>query len=147
MSRRKAQWTGVDGRDKGKVYVLTEPPATESEAMALRIFLAAARAGVEIPDNVKELGLVGLAMHGITLIGQLPYADAQVAVDFLMGCIQINEGALVRDLEPDDTEEVATLLKLKREVLTLITGFTWGDVASTLGQPRTTPQTAASSTT
>lgn len=147
MSRRKAEWVGVDGRDKGRRYVLEEPAATLSEAMALRVFLAAARSGLEIPDSVKELGIVGLAVYGIELIGKLPYDDALAAADFLMACVKINEGALVRDLEEDDVEEVATRLKLKREVLTLITGFTWGDVASSLGRPPTPPPTAGSPTT
>lgn len=147
MSRRQAEWVGVDGRDAGKRYVLREPSAVESEAMAMRVFLAAARSGLVIPDNVKELGLVGLAIYGVELIGKLPYDDAKAAADFLMTCVRINPGALVKDLEEDDVEEVATLFKLKREVLTLITGFTWGDVASTLGRPPTAPQTPASPTT
>lgn len=147
MSRRSANWTAVDARDAGKVFVLTEPAATQSEAVALRLFLAAARSGVAIPDSIKDLGLVGLAIYGIELMGKVPYEEAKVAADFLMGCVKINEGKLVRELEESDIEEVATLLKLKKEVLTLITGFTFDVGRLTSAQQPTDPKTTASSTT
>lgn len=147
MTRRTANWVAVDARDKDKVFVLTEPPAVQSEALALRLFLAAARSGVQIPDSVKDMGLVGLAIYGIELMGKVPYEDAKAAADFLMSCVKINEGKLVRDLGDDDIEEVATRLKLKREVLQLITGFTF-DVSRLTSAPRPTdPETPASSTT
>lgn len=149
MSRKTATWTAVDGRDKGKRFVLSEPPAAKSEAVAFRTFLAAARSGVSIPDNVRELGLVGLAIYGIELLGKLPYEDAQYVADFLMAGVKIDEGKLQRDLDPDgdDIEEVATLLKLKREMLQLITGFTLDVGALTSGRRPTESATAASSTT
>ena len=135
MARKTAIVTiSAEGRDKGKVFVLTELSAYEAEDWAGRALFALMNAGVEIPDNIAEAGLAGVAAMGLKAIAKLPFDSAKPLLDKMMGCIQIQPSPTVtRALIPDDIEEVATLLTLRKQVLGLHMDFSMAAARSTSG--------------
>ena len=135
MARKTAIVTiSAEGRDKGKVFVLTELSAYEAEDWAGRALFALMNAGVEIPDNIAEAGLAGVAAMGLKAIAKLPFDSAKPLLDKMMGCIQIQHSPTVtRALIPDDIEEVATLLTLRKQVLGLHMDFSMAAAPSTSG--------------
>lgn len=135
MARKNAIVTiSAEGRDKGKVFVLTELPAYEAEDWAGRALFALMNAGVEIPDNIAEAGLAGVAALGIKALTKLPFESAKPLLDSMMKCVQIQPSpSVVRPLVPDDIEEVATLLTLRKQILGLHMDFSMAVARSTSG--------------
>lgn len=138
MARKKATVTiSAEGRDKGKVFVLTELSAYEAEDWAGRALFALMNAGVEIPDNIAEAGLAGVAALGIKALTKLPYKSAKPLLDKMMTCVEIqpspSDPRVVRALIADDIEEVATLLTLRKQVLGLHMDFSMAAAPSTSG--------------
>ncbi|KCB33735.1 hypothetical protein ACLQ9R_01465 [Bordetella hinzii] len=123
-----------DGRDKGKVFILTELSAYEAEEWAGRALFALMNAGVQIPDNIAEAGLAGVATLGMAALTKLPYDSAKPLLDKMMACVEIQPSANVtRRLIADDIEEVATLLTLRKHVLGLHMDFSMAAAPSTSG--------------
>ncbi|MDR0480005.1 MAG: hypothetical protein LBH31_09455 [Burkholderiaceae bacterium] len=127
MARKTVTYTADDGRDQGKVFVLTEMPASQAERWALRAFMALAKGGIELPDNVANMGMAGIAMLGVSALSRTPWPEAQPLLDEMFGCVQIRPNpkspAVVRELVEDDIEEIATRLKLRMELLKLHVDF------------------------
>lgn len=126
MARKVATYTVEDeGRDKGKVFVITEMGAIPGERWALRATQALSRAGVDLGQIFG--GWEVLAFAGFRAFSQMPFHDAEPMLNELMDCIQIRPDAshpnVVRSLVDDDTEEIITRLKLKLEVFKLHTSF------------------------
>ncbi|MEX3614235.1 MAG: hypothetical protein VB141_10900 [Burkholderia gladioli] len=114
----------AEGRDKGKVFVITELSAYDSEEWAGRALFALMNAGVEIPENIAEAGLAGVAALGIQSLTRLPFEAAKPLLDKMLECIQIQpSSSVVRNLIEGDVEEVATLIRLRKEVLGLHLDF------------------------
>jgi hypothetical protein len=123
---RKTATVKIDakGRDQGKVFVLTELPTADSEEWAGRALFALMNAGVEIPDNIAEAGLAGLAAMGVKAITKLPFDAAKPLLDKMMECVKLQPSpAVTRDLIPDDIEEVSTMLTLRKAIWNLHTDF------------------------
>lgn len=138
MARKTATVTiRTEGRDKGKVFVLTELSAYEAEDWAGRALFSLMNAGVKIPDNIAEGGLAGVAALGMTALTKLPYESAKPLLDKMMTCVQIqpspSDPRVVRALIADDIEEVATLLTLRKQVLGLHMDFSMAAAQSTSG--------------
>jgi hypothetical protein len=127
MRRTATVTIDIAGRDFGKVFQLTEMPAAKAEKWAARAFLALARNGVDIPDNIAEAGLAGIAMLGIKAFGSMNFADAEPLLDEMFQCIAIipdpAKPQVVRALIDDDIEEIATRLRLRKEVFSLHVDF------------------------
>lgn len=125
MARKQLTVTiGVEGRDKGKVFILTELSAYEAEEWAGRALFSLMNAGVEIPDNIAEAGLAGVAAMGMKAIAKLPFESAKPLLDKMMDCVQIQPSPNVtRELMSGDVEEVATLFTLRKKVLGLHLDF------------------------
>lgn len=127
-----------DNRDKGKVFKITEMPAMQAEKWAVRVFLALAKAGIDIPDDIASRGLAGVAVVGIKMLGGVAFADAEPLLDEMFRCVQIypdyhKNSLLVRNLVgQDDIEEIKTITHLRQEVLELHLGFTIAEGASKL---------------
>lgn len=138
MARKTSRFTVTDeGRDKGKVFMLTELPASESERWAIRAFLALAKNGVELPEGIQEAGFAGLASYGLSLIGKLPFEDASVLMDEMFRCVQAVPDPskdFARSLVEDDIEEVATRIKLRVAVFKLHADFSKAAARSTSAQ-------------
>jgi hypothetical protein len=128
MARKTLQFTVSDeGRDQGKVFLLREMPASHAERWAVRAFLAMAKSGVELPDGAMESGFAGLASYGISLIGKLPFGEADALMEEMFQCVSIIPNPanpnITRNLVEDDIEEIATRLKLRVAVFKLHADF------------------------
>jgi hypothetical protein len=134
MARKTVTITiDAQGRDKGKVFVLTELPAMQAEEWAGRALFAMMNAGVEIPDNIAQAGLSGVAALGISALTKISFEAAKPLLDEMLGCIQLQPSPKVtRALIEDDIEEVATLIRLRKEIMSLHMDFSVPAGQSTL---------------
>lgn len=118
-----------EGRDAGKRFEITEMSATQAEDWAIRAMLALGAANVEIPDGAFRLGMAGLAEIGIKKLFALSPSQLRPLLDELMKCVvfvpnpQKPQVTIDYPLFETQVEEVATLLKLKWEVLKLHMDF------------------------
>lgn len=136
MARKVEDYPVTDaGRDRGKVFRLTEMPATQAEKWAGRAFLALARSGVEIPDDIASAGLAGIVAMGLKAFAGMAFTDAEPLMDEMFRCVQRvvdpSNPVYARSLIEDDIEEVQTRLKLRMALFKLHTEF------FTLGAPST----------
>lgn len=146
MARKtKISVVQLDGRDKGKHFLITEMPASQAEKWAARAIFALGRSGVEVPPDMMGAGMGLIAVFGIQAIAQLRYEDAEPLMDEMFGCIQVlpdsKKPEIVRPLIEDDIEEVATRAWLRSEVIELHTGFSiadaiWASLNETTDQDR-----------
>lgn len=128
MPRKTLTYTVTDeGRDKGKVFILTEMPASQAERWALRALSALAASGVDVPDDIATAGLAGVARLGVQAFGGLPWEKAEPLIEEMFKCISIlpdpTKPGVTRVLIEDDIEEVATRLKLRIELFKLHMSF------------------------
>lgn len=143
MGRRTKVVTITDeGRDKGKTFLLTEMPASKAEAWAYRVILALTNSNAEIPDGVT--GMAGLAQIGLKGLAGLPWLVAEPLLKEMFECVQFQPDPKVsrepRPLEPAggegdyDIEEVATRIKLRKEVFQLHVDFSSAALQSLIGK-------------
>jgi hypothetical protein len=135
-----------EGRDKGKMFHITELPASQSEAWATRALFVMMNCGVEVPDDLLSAGLAGIAAIGIKSLSRVPYEMAKPLFDEMMECVAIvpdpKQPAVRRGyggvgpLIEDDIEEVTTRLILRKAVFDLHLDFF-------LGAARSKPEAAA----
>jgi hypothetical protein len=127
----------AEGRDKGKMFAITEMSADASERWALRAFFALMNTGIEIPADIAESGMAGIATMGLAALGKLPYYAAEPLLDDMWACVQAVPNpaspGTVRALVDEDIEEVATRLQLRKEVFALHTDFFTAASTSTTG--------------
>jgi len=132
------------GRDHGKVFVLTELSASDAEEWAGRALFSLMNAGVEIPEDIAQAGLAGVAAIGIKALGALRFDDAKPIFDKMMECVKIQvRSDVVRDLIEDDIEEVSTRLLLRREIISLHMDFLNAAAPSTLASAQDTAASRA----
>lgn len=124
-------------RDRGKTYLLTEMSATDAERWAARALLGMGRTGLEVPPEFMDAGMAGLAAVGIRALGTMAFHDAEPLMAEMMACVQFvpdsSRPDVVRSLVETDTEEVATRLRLRSEVIELHLGFSIADALRKLG--------------
>lgn len=133
----------AEGRDKGKVFVITELPASQAERWALRAVMALGAANAELPDGMELAGLAGLARGigvtdgaslleafartALTLFTRIPFEQAEELLSVMWACIQIipdpGNPSVIRSLIEDDIEEVTTRLRLRSEIIKMHLGF------------------------
>ncbi len=128
MARKEEFVTIVDeGRDKGKVFKLTEQSAIDIDRWANRATHAIVRAGGALPDEILKMGIIGVLSVGYHRLQNIPWSDLEPLLDDLLKCVQIvptpSQPNVVRKLFPDDIEEVQTLRYLREQVFILHTGF------------------------
>lgn len=136
MGRKIARFTvTAEGRDKGKVFVLTEMGADAGERWATRLVFALMNAGVDVPDNIESAGMAGIAAIGIKALGKLPYEAAEPLLVDMFDCIAISPDprnpGLIRTLVEGDIEEVLTRLTLRKELFKLHIDFFTDDAPLT----------------
>jgi len=128
----------AEGRDKGKLFCITEMTAAAAEEWALRAILALSKNGVEIPDEVIEApSLAGVAFVGLKAFGKVNAAEMIELFRDCMKCVEIypgyelgNEKKFKRALiegDSADIEEVQTRVFLRTEVISLHLGFSLRD--------------------
>lgn len=128
MARKELYYTIEDkGRDNGKKFYIREMSATQAEWWANRAILAMANNGINLPDNLSDMGMAGMAKVGLEMVAKIPPEDARPLLDELMKCVQAvpnpDDLNIKRPLIDDDTEEVITRLKLRGEVFKLHVDF------------------------
>ena len=128
-------------RDVGKVFQLTEMPASQAERWAFRAFQALARAGVDLPDNVTG---AGIAVVGLKALGTMPFEEAAALMDEMFSCVKIvrdtSHPEMAFSLMEDDVQEVATRVRLRAEVFELHTGFSFaGTKPTSTSTPASSP--------
>jgi len=149
MARKTIDFSASVGRDKGKVFRITEMPASQAEKWAAKVFLAMGQSGVEIPDNVAALGLVGLVSYGDNSLIKISFPLAEPILDEMMECVQIipnpSNPNIIRKLMEEDIEEVLTRFMLRKEIMRLHTDFFEdGDLPTTESDRQTsTPQSSS----
>lgn len=136
MARKVRNYTVTDeGRDKGKVFVLTEMPALRAEAWAARALLALIAGNVQMPAGIEKAGFAGLAQLGIRSLSGLKWEAAEPLLSEMLTCVQIMPTptlpSVVRPLIDDDIEEITTLIKLRKEIWDLHTDFLQAGAGST----------------
>ncbi|WP_086126171.1 hypothetical protein [Salmonella enterica] len=126
---RKEKFITIDGqgRDNDKVFHLTEMSASQAKWWAMRAIMAMGRGGVELPDDVRSMGMAALALEGLKALSKIPPEEARPLLDEMMECIQFvpdpkNRG-IRRPLIEDDIEEITTRLNLRAEVFRLHVDF------------------------
>lgn len=129
MARRTETFTATDGRDKGKVFLITEMSAYAAERWAIRAVFAMGKAGVEIPETSG--GMASIAGNILGAVLHMQFEDAEPLLNEMLGCVQVVPDAknptLTRALFENDIEEVPTLIKLRRHVFELHTLFLMTD--------------------
>lgn len=139
MARREQRLTiAAEGRDKGKVFLLREMPASQAERWAMRAFMALGKADVDIPPDLAAAGLAGIAALGVRALGAAPFMEVEPLLGEMMTCVQAvpdpSRPEIVRLLIEDDIEEVATRIQLREAVIELHTGFSVAAALSSLKQ-------------
>lgn len=129
MARKKLNFTATEGRDKGKNFTITEMSAMDIEDWAGEAFFLLIGAGVEIPDDVAQMGLAGLMTMGLEVLGRVPYKAAKPLLDRMLDCVvyhpdPANPNVTVSLTQPGvEIEEVKTLFTLRKLVWGLHTDF------------------------
>lgn len=136
MARKVSKFTvQTEGRDKGKLFVLTEMSASRSEDWGIRALLALASSGVELPDDVQEMGMAGIAVMGVQALSGLRYEAVKPLMDEMFACVEFcpdpGKPHVVRALVEDDIEEPGTRLQIRKAILELHVDF------SKAGEPST----------
>lgn len=150
--RKEARVTiTAEGRDRGKAYHLTEMPADQGERWAFRALLALSRGGIDLPPGIFDGGFAGLAtlmpyllVVGLKALHGAQWVEFEPLLDEIMSCVQYAPpgNAPLQPLFPgvnSQIEEVATRVKLRREVLQLHINFSQLGSLSTSDQDPPAP--------
>jgi hypothetical protein len=142
------------GRDKGKVFEITEMPADQGERWATRAILALANAGSKLPEGALNAGMAGLELSwrnvfvtGVMALQGLRDAEARPLLDELKLCVkwcppgEVPPQVIFPGVN-SQVEEIATFYTLYFEALQLHLGFSLADILSTTG---TTPEVSPAS--
>lgn len=144
----------LEGRDRGKVFRLTEMPASQAEEWGIRFITGISRSGVDLPDGMDQMGMAGIVFFGLSALSKIEWSTAKPLLDEMMACVQrveflaSGQQGAVRVLVENDIEEVATRMWLRDQIIELHVGFTVAGVLSSLigTQSRTTPASEENNT-
>ena len=93
----------------------------------MRAFLGLAKSGVEIPENISEAGMAGIATLGFRALSGITFDLLEPLLDEMFECVSLipdpSRPQVVRALIEDDIEEVGTRLRLRKEVFALHVDF------------------------
>lgn len=134
-----------DNRDKGKVFRITEMPATKAQEFADRVFFAAMNCGVKVPGEIGQIGMAEMYAAGIAMAEKIPYEWAKPLLEMLMECVDLRtEAGTYRKRVESDIEEITTAFKLRTEALKLHFSFFGNGGGSISGQAQASETTASS---
>jgi hypothetical protein len=126
------------GRDGGKVFIITEMPATQAEKWGIRMFLALKGTDAQIPLEYRSLGMVGVAVIGLNAFFRAPikYEDLSPLLDEMLLCVQAvpdpKEPGQSHPIIEGEIEELTTLVYLRNAIIEIHTGFSAADSLSEL---------------
>lgn len=137
MARKTITYRVSDeGRDKGKVFLITEMGARPAHRWASRALFAVMNAGVDIDDGVLDAGFAGIAAVGLGALGKVPFEKAEPLMDELLLCVEFVDPTkpdIRRPLFENDLEEVKTIFLLQKEVFSMHVSPFMSGVKSTSG--------------
>jgi hypothetical protein len=117
----------AEGRDKGKVFVITEMPALDGEYWAGRLLSMLAAGNKSVPAGLFSRGWEGaaawIAVYGI---GGIDWAVCKPLMDEMMRCVTVQPDpgrSLTRELVDSDIEEITTLMTLREAWFDTHVGF------------------------
>jgi hypothetical protein len=141
MARRTREVTITDeGRDQGKVFFLTEMPAMQADRWSMRALMAIAHTGITIPEEVFSMGMAGIMALGIHSLVRLSASELLPLLDEIHdSCVahipdpakpmvKLGKPGGAGPLPDNTIEEVKTYMTLRKELLSLHTGFSPPDV-------------------
>jgi hypothetical protein len=140
-----------DGRDKGKVYHLTEMSTERGEDWAMRVLVTLARFGFNVPDKFSGMaGIAAVGYQGVSSAG-VGVPEIRELMSEMMECVSVpitdprGKGNVLnyRALQPEDIEEIPTRLKLRMEVFKMHTGFTLAELYRKWTSAGTSPQVSS----
>jgi hypothetical protein len=117
------------GRDDGKLFTITEMSAMQAEKWAWRLMIALKGSRGWVPDEVAQLGMVGVTVRMINafLSADVDYPAFEALLDEMMECVRRVRDPRRPDVEAAlnalDIEEVSTVAWLRSEVIRVHTGF------------------------
>lgn len=130
---------GSRNRDLGKRFRLTEWPAAIAENWLTRLLLAYNRSGAQLPLELSGIGPEGLTILAINtfLRGNIVSSEIVPIWEELLSCVSVvrdpkHHVDVATPFTDDDTEEVATRVWLRLEVLSLHLGFSVTDAMRSL---------------
>lgn len=146
MALKTADWTvPEEGRDKGKVFRLTEMPAYRAEDWATRAIRAANRAGVKVDPSMAAYGMQAVAAIGIEGLVMMDPEESRPLMREMLGCARLVPNPqqapdFTRDILESDIEEPQTITALKIAIVRLHINF------SSAGASQNSLKTSASTT-
>lgn len=128
MARKTVNYKVTDdGRDKGKVFVLTEMSAAQAEKWAMKAILAVTSSGIDLPPGFESMGMAGMAEVGIKALAGLRWEVAEPLLDEMWSCVQVmpspSKPHVIRSLIEEDIEEIITRIKIRTEIWKLHSDF------------------------
>lgn len=128
MARLRKEFTIESAnRDKGKTFVVTEMDSFAGFDWATRALFGMLNAGMEVSEELIQMGLGGVAMMGLDGIKKLPPSIVKPLMEELQGCVQIKEPGGLRAVLRSDIEEISTWFEMQKRAFTLhIEPFTSG---------------------
>jgi hypothetical protein len=126
MARKTIKYLVNDeGRDKNKLFIITEMSARTAESWAVRALMALLKNNIEVPSETMSMAM--MAEVGFKAIGGLEWGVAKPLLDEMLDCVKIvpdpQKPYVTRSLIDEDIEEVKTLMNLRLEVWNLHTDF------------------------
>lgn len=116
-------------RDNGKVFVLTEMDAYSGQDWALRMVLAVAASGVQLPPGALGAGWAALAPFALTALLDASYSELRPLLDEMLAQAQYEHNPK-HPPQPIAAgpncviEEIKTFFILHKALFKLHTGFT-----------------------
>lgn len=142
MRNKKEYTVTAEGRDKGKIFVITEMHAVKGEDWAIRAIRLAQKGGADVPGGLNA-GIAGIAAIGILAIlqgGEIDelrplFREMLSCVELMTDRAKMHTRPIIVDSEDDennDIQEIKTLLLLRKEWLDLHLDFSIADALSKL---------------
>lgn len=153
MRKQKVVTITTEGRDKGKMFKLTEMSADQGEKWAYRALLALSRGGMNLPAGVFDNGMAGLAsvvpylvLIGLRSLNHAQWAEIEPLLDEMMTCVKyqppqagLEAQEIVSGIN-SQIEEIRTRVELRKMVLELHVDPSLAAVFQTSEEPPEPPK-------
>ena len=87
MALKSKQITIENGRDKGRVFLITEMSAAHADNWAMRALLALANSGVDLGGISPQQGMISMVGATLGALGKVKPEDAIPLLNELLDCV------------------------------------------------------------
>jgi hypothetical protein len=116
-----------DGRDKGKVFKITEMPAIMADKWAQRTMLELIRSGHNIPDDIRKMGILAVVAFDTHMLRGVRWEEYDSLLDQMMDRVEIlptpSQRDITRKITVDDILERSTLETLRLQLYKIHVDF------------------------